>query len=99
MHRLMTMMVLLIIISCAHFNKKNDRIKHIEGIVFIEDIEEEKSEKISKSNRESSDRKSNENKKENTEELRNFEAMDGIILLNLLLQYTCQPSLLIPHIQ
>lgn len=82
MHRLVGFMLFLLIINCAHFNNKKKNSQNLEGIIFLEDIEEEKSEKTSKSSRESSDRESQDNKQESSKDVRNFKEMDGIILLD-----------------
>jgi rare lipoprotein A len=82
MHRFVRLMVLLIIISCAHFNKKNKTSRNVDGIIFLDDAEEKKTAKTQKSYSETSKPKSQENKQENPEDVRNFKDMEGIILLD-----------------
>lgn len=79
MNRFVGLMLLLIIISCTHFNKKNKTSQKVDGIIFIDEAEEKKPAKTPKSSSEAS---SQEKKQENPEEVRNFKDMEGIILLD-----------------
>jgi len=73
-------LLLMLIISCTHFNKSRKKNEDMDGIIFIEDLEDERQIKASESGRKSSIGELGE--PEDNEELRNFKEMDGIILLN-----------------
>jgi len=82
MYRLAGFLLFLIMVNCAHFNNKAKKDQNVDGIIFLEDVEEEKAVTASKSSRASSVRKSQDTKQENPKDVRNFKAMDGIILLD-----------------
>jgi len=82
MHKLMGLLLLLVVIGCAHSksNKKNN--ENLDGIIFLEEVEAEKPSKSSKSSGKSSNNGSSDQKSDNIEDERNFKEMDGIIFLN-----------------
>lgn len=82
MHKLMGLLLLLIVAGCAHFNNDNKKNQDLDGIIFLEDSEDEKPVKASKSARESSNGGSSDREPENIEDERNFKEMEGIIFLN-----------------
>ena len=82
MHKLIGILLLLIVISCAYFNNSRKKSQDMDGIIFLEDVEDEKQVKSSTSGGKSSNRGSSDRESENIEHERNFKEMDGIIFLN-----------------
>jgi rare lipoprotein A len=82
------LLVLILIASCASFQKKKKINQNIDGIIFLDEDEEKKAAK-KKTNKKKetfqqySDGNKNLNKKqEKTEEVRNLKDVDGIIFLD-----------------
>ena len=82
MHRFFGLILLLIIISCAHLNKESKTNQKIDGIIFLDETEEKKPAKAQKSQGETSKPKIQENKLKNPKNLGNVKGMEGIIFLD-----------------
>jgi len=82
MHKLMGLLLLCVIINCAHLNNNKKNNPDLDGIVFLEDVEADKPVKSSKSVEKSFNNGSSDQKSENLEDERNLKEMDGIIFLN-----------------
>lgn len=82
MQKRIGILLILMLISCTHYNKSRNKNQDVDGIIFLEDVEDEKPVKNSESTRKSSNRASSAEEPEDNKDVRNFKDMDGIILLN-----------------
>ncbi len=82
MPKLIGLLLLLMVASCAHFNNSENKSEDLDGIIFLDENEDEKSVKTSASAHQSNGDEQVNKKQENPEDVRNFKEMEGIILLN-----------------
>jgi len=83
MNKVVGLILLGILTNCAFFHNNNKKSQNLDGIIFLEDIEDEKPEKKSKSILKSPDHEQKkEQQPEDSDNVRNFKEMDGIIYLN-----------------
>jgi rare lipoprotein A len=87
MRTLVGLVVIVLLTSCAIIKKNSKKSQNFDGIIFLEESDDDKPEKKPKSSRNDSDRSSNDNskngpQKENPNDERNFTEMEGIVYLN-----------------
>ncbi len=78
MRKVAELLVLVLLTSCAFFHSTPKRNQNIDGIIFLEDSDDEEKQKNSKSVRKSKEKK----QQGDSAEVRNFKDMEGIIYLN-----------------
>ena len=84
MQRLFGIMLLILLVNCASFQKKKEMPREVDGIIFLDEDQEKKAEKNKKSARQYIANTTKEQKKtKKTEELRNLKNIDGIIFLDV----------------
>jgi len=85
MKKAVGLVLLFLLVSCTSVRLHRQTTHNIDGIIFLDDSDREssQSEQSSKPDRPVVNKRSNKKQQEKKQEVRNFKAMDGIIMLDL----------------